>query len=113
MINATARLVPLPFEFHQLNKSGLHAKPHHDLLGFTVARQHMALKTIPLSTWSEARIRTLHFTWLAFFITFLIWFAHAPLMPVLKQYFGLTPEQVKAILMLNVAITIPARITLS
>ncbi|HNC04322.1 MAG TPA: MFS transporter, partial [Agitococcus sp.] len=110
MINATARLVPLPFEFHQLNKSGLHAKPHHDLLGFTVARQHMALKTIPLFTWSEPRIRTLHFTWLAFFITFLIWFAHAPLMPVLKQYFGLTPEQVKAILMLNVAITIPARI---
>lgn len=70
----------------------------------------MALKTIPLFTWSEARIRTLHYTWLAFFITFLIWFAHAPLMPVLKNYFGLTPEQVKAILMLNVAITIPARI---
>lgn len=111
MINATARLVLLIyFEFNQLNKSGLHAKPHHDLLGFTVARQHMALKTIPLFTWSEPRIRTLHFTWLAFFITFLIWFAHAPLMPVLKQYFGLTPEQVKAILMLNVAITIPARI---
>lgn len=70
----------------------------------------MALKTIPLFKWSEPRIRTLHYTWLAFFITFLIWFAHAPLMPVLKNYFGLSPEQVKAILMLNVAITIPARI---
>jgi NNP family nitrate/nitrite transporter-like MFS transporter len=70
----------------------------------------MALKTIPLFKWSEPRIRTLHYTWLAFFITFLIWFAHAPLMPVLKTYFNLSPEQVKAILMLNVAITIPARI---
>jgi NNP family nitrate/nitrite transporter-like MFS transporter len=70
----------------------------------------MALKTIPLFKWSEPRIRTLHYTWLAFFITFLIWFAHAPLMPVLKEYFDLSPEQVKAILMLNVAITIPARI---
>jgi len=70
----------------------------------------MALKTIPLFKWSEPRIRTLHYTWFAFFITFLIWFAHAPLMPVLKNYFGLSPEQVKAILMLNVAITIPARI---
>ena len=68
------------------------------------------LKTIPLFKWSEPRIRTLHYTWLAFFITFLIWFAHAPLMPVLKEYFHLTPEQVKTILMLNVALTIPARI---
>ena len=68
------------------------------------------LKTIPLFKWSEPRIRTLHYTWLAFFITFLIWFAHAPLMPVLKEYFDMTPAQVKAILMLNVAITIPARI---
>ncbi|MCB1674297.1 MAG: MFS transporter [Pseudomonadales bacterium] len=70
----------------------------------------MALKTIPLFKWSEPRIRTLHYTWLAFFITFLIWFAHAPLMPVMKEYFDLSPAQVKAILMLNVAITIPARI---
>ena len=68
------------------------------------------LKTIPLFKWSEPRIRTLHYTWLAFFITFLIWFAHAPLMPMLKEYFDMTPAQVKAILMLNVAITIPARI---
>ncbi len=70
----------------------------------------MSLKTIPIFKWSEPRIRTLHYTWLAFFITFLIWFAHAPLMPVLKDYFHLTPAQVKALLMLNVAITIPARI---
>lgn len=70
----------------------------------------MALKTIPLLKWSEPRIRTLHYTWLAFFITFLIWFSAAPLMPVIKAYFHLTDAQVKAILMLNVAITIPARI---
>lgn len=70
----------------------------------------MGLKTIPLFKLSEPRIKTLHYTWLAFFITFLIWFSAAPLMPVIKGYFHLTDAQVKAILMLNVAITIPARI---
>lgn len=70
----------------------------------------MGLKTIPLFTLSEPRIKTLHYTWLAFFITFLIWFSAAPLMPAIKGYFQLSDAQIKAILMLNVAITIPARI---
>jgi NNP family nitrate/nitrite transporter-like MFS transporter len=65
---------------------------------------------LPLFNFSIPRIRILHYTWLAFFITFLIWFAHASLMPTLKEYFDLTDAQVKALLMLNVAITIPARI---
>lgn len=46
------------------------------------------------------------------FLLLFYWFAHAPLMPILKTYFDLSPEQVKAILMLNVAITIPARIVI-
>lgn len=65
---------------------------------------------LPLFNFSIPRIRILHYTWLAFFITFLIWFAHASLMPTLKEYFDLTDAQVKALLMLNVAITIPSRI---
>lgn len=65
---------------------------------------------LPLFTWSEARIRTLHYTWLAFFITFLIWFAHVSLMPMIKTSMHLTDAQVKAFLILNVALTIPARI---
>ena len=65
---------------------------------------------IPLFNFSVPRIRMLHYSWLAFFITFLIWFAHASLMPTLKAYFGMTDHEVKALLMLNVALTIPARV---
>lgn len=46
-------------------------------------------KLLLLFKWSEPRIRTLHFTWLAFFITFVMWFAFAPLMPMLKTEFGM------------------------
>lgn len=64
----------------------------------------------PLFSFSEPRIRVLHFTWLAFFITFLIWFAHVSLMPMIRESLHLTDAQVKAFLILNVALTIPARI---
>ncbi|MFZ5559985.1 MAG: MFS transporter [Pseudomonadota bacterium] len=69
-----------------------------------------AAKPFPLFRVSEPRIRVLHFTWLAFFITFLIWFAHVSLMPFIKAELALTDAQVKAFLILNVALTIPARI---
>jgi NNP family nitrate/nitrite transporter-like MFS transporter len=64
----------------------------------------------PLFDLAEPRIRVLHFTWLAFFITFLIWFAHVSLMPMITASMKLTDAQVKTILVLNVALTIPARI---
>lgn len=67
-------------------------------------------KPFPLFSLAEPRIRVLHFTWLAFFITFLIWFAHVSLMPFIKAELHLTDTQVKAFLILNVALTIPARI---
>jgi len=55
-------------------------------------------------------IRTLHLGWVAFFITFVVWFSHAPLMAHIKEAFDLSSQQVKALLILNVALTIPARI---
>ena len=55
-------------------------------------------------------MRTLHFTWVAFFITFIVWFNHAPMATAIMEAFGLTTLQWKAILTLNVALTIPARI---
>ena len=58
----------------------------------------------------DARIRTLHFSWFAFFLTFMLWFSHAPLLGHLKEAFNLSSEQIKALLILNVALTIPARI---
>ncbi len=57
-------------------------------------------------------IRTLHFTWVAFFLTFVLWFSHAPLGNVLKETFDLTKGQWKALLILNVALTIPARVVI-
>jgi MFS transporter, NNP family, nitrate/nitrite transporter len=59
---------------------------------------------------SEPKIRVLHLSWLAFFITFLVWFNHAPLMAAIRETFSLTKEQVAALLIMNVALTIPARI---
>ncbi len=47
---------------------------------------------------------------MAFFITFLVWFNHAPLMASIRDTFALTKEQVAALLIMNVALTIPARI---
>lgn len=55
-------------------------------------------------------MRILHLTWIAFFISFMVWFAHAPLMVAIRETFGLSDQQVKALLILNVALTIPARI---
>ena len=57
----------------------------------------------------DQKIRTLHLGWVAFFITFFMWFSHASLMPLIQEYFQLTLAQAKALLVLNVALTIPAR----
>jgi len=59
---------------------------------------------------ADPKIKTLHVTWFAFFLTFVVWFSHAPLMVFIKEAFDLTGAQVKALLILNVALTIPARI---
>jgi len=56
------------------------------------------------------RMKILHFSWIAFFISFLVWFNHAPLLGMIAQELGLTPAQIKTLLILNVALTIPARI---
>jgi MFS transporter, NNP family, nitrate/nitrite transporter len=58
----------------------------------------------------SGNMRILHLTWFAFFLTFMVWFAHAPLMVVIRETFGLSDQEVKALLILNVALTIPARI---
>ncbi|ARN74344.1 NarK family nitrate/nitrite MFS transporter [Oceanicoccus sagamiensis] len=59
---------------------------------------------------SNPSIRTLHISWVAFFITFLVWFSHAPMLAFIKEAFDLSSQQIKALLILNVALTIPSRI---
>ena len=58
----------------------------------------------------SGRTRILHLTWFAFFLSFFVWFNHAPLLGVIRETFNLTSQQVKALLILNVALTIPSRI---
>ena len=57
-------------------------------------------------------IRTLHLSWVAFFISFVVWFSHAPLMVFIKEACDLSSQQIKALLILNVALTIPSRIVI-
>lgn len=63
-----------------------------------------------LLDFSKANIRTLHLGWFAFFVSFMVWFAHAPLMPFIRESLQLTDLQAKLLLTLNIALTIPARI---
>jgi NNP family nitrate/nitrite transporter-like MFS transporter len=72
----------------------------------------MSSTTLNLLNLGDPKIRTLHLGWVAFFISFLVWFNHAPLIGAIKQSFDLSSEQVKALLILNVALTIPARIVI-
>jgi NNP family nitrate/nitrite transporter-like MFS transporter len=67
---------------------------------------------INLFAFSDPKIKTLHFTWFAFFLTFAVWFNHAPLLVFMKDAFDMTSQQVKALMILNVALTIPARIVI-
>jgi len=64
-----------------------------------------------LLDFSQERIRTLHYTWIAFFMTFYVWFNMAPLSTTMLDNVGwLTDEHIKIFLIANVALTIPARI---
>ena len=67
---------------------------------------------INLFAFGDPKIKTLHFTWFAFFLTFAVWFNHAPLLVFMKEAFDMSSQQVKALMILNVALTIPARIVI-
>ncbi|UMR31366.1 MFS transporter [Massilia sp. MB5] len=66
--------------------------------------------SIDLFTFHTPQMRAFHLTWMAFFICFFAWFACAPLMPVIKGEFGLTPAQIANINIAAVAITIVVRL---
>ena len=55
-------------------------------------------------------MRILHLSWLAFLISFVVWLNHAPLMASIRDSFGLSKAEVGALLTLNLAFTIPARV---
>lgn len=65
---------------------------------------------IKLFSFSTPQMRAFHMSWLAFFVCFFAWFAVAPLMPVIKDDFGLTKDQIANINIAAVGITILVRL---
>ncbi|GGB99130.1 MFS transporter [Marinobacterium zhoushanense] len=72
----------------------------------------MSTNNLRLLDFGDPKIKTLHVTWFAFFLTFVVWFSHAPMMAYIKEAFDLSGPEIKALLILNVALTIPARIVI-
>ena len=69
------------------------------------------MKLSELRNSTDERIRVLHYTWLAFFITFYIWFNMAPLSSMILKTVGwMTIDHIKVLAISNIALTIPARI---
>lgn len=56
------------------------------------------------------RYRILHLTWLAFFLSFVVWFNFAPFATTIQKDLNLSPAQIKTLAICNLALTIPARI---
>ena len=56
------------------------------------------------------KMKILHLSWMVFFISFFVWFNLAPLLQSIATSLGLTKSEIKTLLILNVALTIPARI---
>ncbi len=63
------------------------------------------------SLWSfQGRYRTLHLTWFAFFLSFVVWFNFAPFAGVVGVQLGLSKAQLTTLALCNVALTVPARV---
>ncbi|ADH98809.1 MFS transporter [Salisediminibacterium selenitireducens] len=59
----------------------------------------------------DPQIRTLHYTWIAFFIAFFAWFNMAPLSAMMAaSETWLTRAHLEALAIVNLALTIPARV---
>lgn len=72
----------------------------------------MSSAQLNILDFKQANVRTLHLTWFAFFLSFVVWFNLAPLGPLLMETFDMTADEWKALAVLNLALTIPARIVI-
>ena len=69
------------------------------------------MKISDLFKFKSPEIRALHLTWIAFFISFYVWFNMAPLATsMLRSVDWLTSDDLRLFAIANVALTIPARI---
>jgi NNP family nitrate/nitrite transporter-like MFS transporter len=65
---------------------------------------------LTLTDFHSVPMRAFHLTWLAFFLCFFAWFGIAPLMPIVREEFGLTADQVGWSIIGSVGITVFARL---
>jgi len=56
--------------------------------------------------------KTLHLSWVAFFLTFVVWFSMAPFLSTIGREFGLSTAELTGLMVANLALTIPARIVI-
>jgi len=69
------------------------------------------MRVSDLFKFKSPEIRALHLTWIAFFISFYVWFNMAPLATsMLRSVDWLTSDDLRLFAIANVALTIPARI---
>ena len=61
---------------------------------------------------TETQSRTLHLTWIAFFLTFVAWFNMAPFNTTIMHQLDLKEAEINILMICNVALTIPARIAI-
>lgn len=69
-----------------------------------------AADRIALFTFNTPPMRAFHMSWLAFFLCFFAWFGIAPLMPIVRDEFGLTKDQIGWCIIGSVALTTVARL---
>ncbi|SDZ67917.1 MFS transporter, NNP family, nitrate/nitrite transporter [Evansella caseinilytica] len=71
------------------------------------------MKVADVFKFKNEQMKVLHLTWIAFFISFFTWFNMAPLATtMLESSDWLTSEHIAALAIINVALTIPARIVI-
>ncbi|PCI29427.1 MAG: MFS transporter [SAR324 cluster bacterium] len=58
----------------------------------------------------KGKYKTLHMSWMAFFLSFVVWFNMAPFATTIQRALHLTTGQLKTLFICNVVLTIPARI---
>jgi NNP family nitrate/nitrite transporter-like MFS transporter len=63
-----------------------------------------------LLSFGRLPVAALHKTWVAFFLTFFVWFNMAPLATTIIKTSGLTAEHLKLLAVCNVALTAPSRV---
>ncbi|MDQ0256192.1 NNP family nitrate/nitrite transporter-like MFS transporter [Evansella vedderi] len=71
------------------------------------------MKVMDIFKFKNERMKVLHLTWIAFFVSFFTWFNMAPLATtMLESSNWLTNDHIAALAIINVALTIPARIVI-